>query len=755
MADPASYRPQPGEIPLGPGVYRFIDPGGAVIYVGKAISLRQRLNSYFADPATLPQRTRMMVQTAAKLEWTQVRNELEALQLEYTWIKQYDPRFNVKYRDDKTYPWLAVTWSEEFPRAFVGRGAKRPGWRYFGPFGQAWAIRDALDTLLTVFPLRTCSNGVFKTARAQGRPCLMGYIGKCSAPCVGRVSAAAHRQLADDFCAVMAGRIAPFQRRFEAEMRAAAADQEYERAARLRDQAQALAKVAESNAVVLPQGTDADVVALAHDPLEVAVQLFRVRGGRLVAERAWVADRADDADPAGLVEAFCLQLYADQLVPGLEAGERRRIVPTEILTPIPLPSGDLLAELLAQERGGPVVVRTPRRGAKKDLLETAGRNAADALARHKTRRASDLATRNRALEEIQRALGMEQPPLRVEGYDVSHLMGSDVVASMVVFEDGLARKSQYRHFLLHQLGSNDVGALSEVLTRRLGRLRDEEALGAGRSPARPGGTGDGATSAGGSGLAEGDAAALNGSAEPKASVGEVSGDSATTGRVVGGLGTGSGAAVSNGSGGSDDPAGGPNDLDGADDGRDESDPSAADSARAGLVDASTRTARRFSYRPSLIVVDGGAPQVAAAQAVLERLGETGIALCGLAKRLEEVWLPGREHPLILPRTSEGLYLLQRVRDESHRFAITYHRLRRGKAMVESVLDQVPGLGEVRRRALLRQFGSLKQLRLADADQITQVPGFGPRLAALVVAAVAERPPGQAVNLTTGEITDLG
>jgi excinuclease ABC subunit C len=660
MADPRTYRPQAGEIPTSPGVYRFRDAQGQVIYVGKAISLRQRLTSYFADPATLHDRTRRMVFTAARVEWTVVRNELEALQLEYTWIKEFDPRFNIKYRDDKSYPWACVSWSEEYPRVWVGRGAKRKGWRYFGPYGQAWAIRDSVDTLLGVFPMRSCSNGVFRTARASGRPCLMGYIGKCAAPCVGRISVEAHRALTEDFCAVLGGRITTFSRRFEAEMIEAAQGLEYERAAALRDHLQALERVAERNAVVLPDGTDADVVALAIDPLEVAVQLFRVRDGRLVGERGWVADRADETDEAGLIEAFCLQIYAEQVTSDLDAEERRRAIPAELLVPVLPTSHAELAELLAAERRAKLVIRVPRRGDKRDLLGTAERNAADTLALHKTRRASDLTTRNQALEEIQTALGLPTAPLRIECYDISHLQGEHTVASMVVFEDGLARKSQYRHFLIRTVASNDVGAMREVLLRRFARLRDEQ------------------------------------------------------------------------------------DLAGAD----------GEGPAAGLVDATTRAARRFSYAPGLIVVDGGAPQVAAAQSVLDELGVTDVALCGLAKRLEEVWLPGEEYPLILPRTSEAMYLLQRIRDEAHRFAITYHRKRRGQSMIESLLDEVPGLGEVRRKALLRQFGSLKKLRAATPDDIAEVPGFGPRLAEAVAAAVAATPAQTAVNVTTGEVTEL-
>ena len=660
MADPASYRPAPGTIPTGPGVYRFSDAEGRVIYVGKAINLRQRLNSYFADPFSLHFRTQTMVRTAAKVEWTLVRNELEALQLEYTWIKQFDPRFNIKYRDDKSYPWVAVTWGDEFPRVFVGRGAKRKPNRYFGPYAQAWAIRDTLDSLLRVFPMRSCTQGVFNAAKSSGRPCLFGYIGKCSAPCVGRIDADDHRELVEDVCEFLAGRTDALTKDLEADMFAASARQEFEKAAVLRDRLGALRQASEKNAIVLGDGTDADVVALATDPLEVAVQVFHVRDGRIRGERAWVAERSDDGDEPDLLERFLLQLYS---------GEADTI-PALVLLPSMPASGEVLAQLLGEERGAKVRLKVPQRGDKAALMETAARNAAEALALHKLRRASDLSARNRALEELQAALDLPEVPLRIECYDISHIQGTEVVASMVVFEDGLARKSEYRRFVIRTVeGSNDVGAMHEVITRRFRRLLDERT--------------DSAAQTDGAGQTDGAARA-------------------------------------------DGPL---------------------------LIDPQTGAPRKFAYLPSLIVVDGGAPQVAAAAAAMAELGITDVALCGLAKRLEEVWLPGEEYPLILPRTSEALYLLQRVRDEAHRFAITHHRARRSSAMVESLLDDIPGLGEIRRKALLKHFGSLKKLRAADLEAIAEVPGIGPRTAAAIEAALAGDRPAPAINLTTGEVID--
>jgi excinuclease ABC subunit C len=632
---PVDYRPKPGSIPTQPGVYRFRDAKGRVIYVGKAKNLRARLSSYFQDVRNLHQRTAAMVSSGASVEWTVVNTEVEALQLEYSWIKEFDPRFNVKYRDDKSYPWLAVTVGEEFPRVMVGRGAKRKGTRYFGPYSHAWAIRETVDILLRVFPMRSCSNGVFKRSGQIGRPCLLGYIGKCVAPCVGNVTAEEHREIVDDFCDFMAGQTRPFIRRIEREMYAASDAEDYERAARLRDDLGAINRALEKQQVVLGDGADADVVALAEDPLEVAVQIFYVRGGRVRGQRGWVADRVEEGDTADLVENFLLQLYA---------GADPDSIPREILVPALPPDAATFEELLGDLRGSRVQIRVPQRGDKKALQETVARNALQSLALHKTKRASDLTTRNQALEEIQEALGLDDVPLRIECYDVSNLQGTEVVASMVVFEDGLARKGEYRRFVIKGVdGQNDVASMHEVITRRFRRLLDEQA----RSELRPG----------------------DGESGPM------------------------------------------------------------------LVDPDTGRPRKFAYAPGLVVVDGGPPQVAAAQRALDELGIDDVPVCGLAKRLEEVWLPGQEDPVILRRSSEGLYLLQRVRDEAHRFAITHHRSRRSKTMVESLLDDVPGLGEVRRRTLLKHFGSLKKLREASPEDIARVPGIGMRTADAIKEAV--------------------
>ncbi|MFC1406888.1 MULTISPECIES: excinuclease ABC subunit UvrC [Streptacidiphilus] len=639
MADPSTYRPAPGQIPTSPGVYKFRDANSRVIYVGKAKSLRPRLSSYFQDLANLHPRTRQMVTTAASVEWTVVGTEVEALQLEYSWIKEFDPRFNVKYRDDKSYPSLAVTLNEEFPRVQVMRGPKKRGVRYFGPYGHAWAIRETVDLLLRVFPVRTCSAGVFKRAEQVGRPCLLGYIGKCSAPCVGRVTPEQHRELAEEFCDFMAGRTGTYLRRLEREMKEAAAEMEYERAGRLRDDIEALNRAMEKNAVVLADGTDADLLAIAEDELEAAVQIFHVRGGRVRGQRGWVTDKVENVDTAGLVEHALLQLY------GEETGEA---VPREVLVPaLPQPVQPV-AVWLGERRGSAVDLRVPQRGDKRELMVTVERNAAQALALHKTKRAADLTTRSVALQEIADALGLETAPLRIECYDISHLQGQDVVASMVVFEDGLARKSEYRRFAIKGFeGQDDVRSMHEVITRR---FRHQE--------------------------------------------------------------------------------------------------------QPSERDEETGKPRRFAYPPQLIVVDGGEPQVAAAQRALTELGVTDVALCGLAKRLEEVWLPDEDDPVVLPRSSEGLYLLQRVRDEAHRFAITYQRQKRAKRLTAGALDSVPGLGESRRQALLKHFGSLKRLRAATVEEICEVPGVGRRTAEAVVAALAERrPTAPAVNTATGEILE--
>jgi excinuclease ABC subunit C len=640
VPDPSTYRPAPGTIPDAPGVYRFRDPAGRVIYVGKAKSLRSRLNSYFADVWSLHARTQQMVTTAGSVDWVTVGTEVEALQLEFSWIKEFDPRFNVKYRDDKSYPFLAVTLDEEFPRLQVMRGAKRKGVRYFGPYSHAWAIRETLDLLLRVFPARTCSAGVFKRAHQIGRPCLLGDIGKCSAPCVGRVSPEQHRDIVGDFCDFMAGRTDLFLKRVEREMLQASEELEFELAARLRDDLMALRRALEKQTVVLGDGTDADIVAFAEDPLEAAVQVFHVRGGRVRGQRGWVVEKVEDLSTGDLVHHFCTQMY------GEEHGEND--VPRELLVPALPDDTEALSDWLSEHRGSRVSLRVPQRGDKKSLMETVARNAAEVLQRHKLRRAGDLTTRSKALEEIAEALGMEGVPLRIECFDVSQIQGTDVVASMVVFEDGLERKSEYRRFIVRGNpdggGMDDLSAMTEVMRRRFARYKALE-------PA-----------------------------------GESDGETAAEGELPG-------------------------------------------------IDPLTGKARRFAYPPQLIVVDGGQPQVNAVAAVLSEMGVTDVALCGLAKRLEEVWLPADDFPIILPRTSEALYLLQRVRDEAHRFAITFHRQRRSKRMTESALDEVAGLGEVRRKALLRHFGSLKRLAGATPEEIAEVPGIGVKTAESVLAAL--------------------
>ncbi|MFF2536892.1 excinuclease ABC subunit UvrC [Streptomyces cyaneofuscatus] len=671
MADPSSYRPSPGQIPDSPGVYKFRDEHRRVIYVGKAKNLRQRVANYFQDLANLHPRTRSMVTTAASVEWTVVSTEVEALQLEYTWIKEFDPRFNVKYRDDKSYPYLAVTLNEEFPRVQVMRGAKKKGVRYFGPYGHAWAIRETVDLMLRVFPVRTCSAGVFKNAARTGRPCLLGYIDKCSAPCVGRVTPEEHRELAEDFCDFMAGRTGTYIRRLEKDMTQAAEEMEYERAARLRDDAGALRRAMEKSAVVLADATDADLIAVAEDELEAALQIFHVRGGRVRGQRGWVTDKVEAVDTAGLVEHALQQLYGE---------ERGDAVPKEVLVPALPEDTEAVSQWLAERRGSQVSLRIPQRGDKKDLMATVQRNAQQALGLHKTKRASDLTTRSRALEEIAEALGLDAAPLRIECYDISHLQGDDVVASMVVFEDGLARKSEYRRFQIKGFeGQDDVRSMHEVIGRRFKRyLQEKERTGEWEQTL------------------------------------PVSGEAPHPAQ--------------------DSPA--PAQADETDPREDDGRP------------------KRFAYPPQLVVVDGGQPQVAAAKRALDELGIDDIAVCGLAKRLEEVWLPDDDDPVVLPRSSEGLYLLQRVRDEAHRFAITYQRAKRAKRIRTSPLDDVAGLGETRKQALIKHFGSVKKLRQATIEEICEVPGIGRRTAESVAVALASAAPAApAVNTATGEIME--
>ncbi|WP_019969498.1 excinuclease ABC subunit UvrC [Mycobacterium sp. 141] len=638
MPDPATYRPAPGSIPVEPGVYRFRDPHGRVIYVGKAKSLRGRLTSYFADIASLAPRTRQMVMTAGSVEWTVVNTEVEALQLEYNWIKEFDPRFNIRYRDDKSYPVLAVTLNEEYPRLMVYRGPRRKGVRYFGPYSHAWAIRETLDLLTRVFPARTCSAGVFKRHNQIDRPCLLGYIDKCSAPCVGRVTAEEHRRIVLDFCDFLAGRTDRLARDLEQQMVAAAEDLDFERAARLRDNISALKRALERQAVVFGDGTDADVVAFADDDLEAAVQVFHVRGGRVRGQRGWIVEKSGDPEQSGqeqLVEQFLTQFYGDQAELGGAGStessspeglidEATNPVPRQVLVPVLPPNADQLTVWLSGLRGSRVALRVPVRGDKRALAETVQRNAQEALAQHKLKRAGDFNARSEALQSIQESLGLAEAPLRIECIDISHVQGTDVVASLVVFEDGLPRKSDYRHYAIREAAgdgrSDDVASIAEVTRRRFHRhLADTKPDATAAAEQRP---------------------------------------------------------------------------------------------------------RRFAYPPNLFVVDGGAPQVNAAAAVLEELGIHDVAVIGLAKRLEEVWVPSEPDPVILPRTSEGLYLLQRVRDEAHRFAISYHRSKRSKRMTASALDAVRGLGENRRKALVAHFGSVARLKEATVEEITAVPGIG-------------------------------
>ena len=633
-----------------------------VIYVGKAKSLRSRLTSYFADISSLHPRTRQMVTTAAKVEWTVVGTEVEALQLEYNWIKEFDPRFNVRYRDDKSYPVLAVTLNEEFPRLMIYRGPRRKGVRYFGPYSHAWAIRETLDLLTRVFPARTCSNGVFKRHSQIERPCLLGYIDKCSAPCIGRVTAEEHRKIVGDFCDFLSGRTDRFARDLERQMNTAAQELDFERAARLRDDLGAIRRVLEKQAVVLGDGTDADVVAFADDDLEAAVQVFHVRGGRVRGQRGWIVEKPGDPGDSGqerLVEQFLTQFYGEQAE--LSVDESSNPVPREVLVPCLPPNAAELGVWLSGLRGSRVALRVPQRGDKHALAETVQRNAREALQQHKLKRAGDFTARSAALQNIQESLGLADAPLRIECVDISHVQGTDVVGSLVVFEDGLPRKSDYRHFAIREAAgegrSDDVASIAEVTRRRFQRhVADAEAT----------------ESAG---------------------------------------------------------------------------PAASDKPR------------KFAYPPNLYVVDGGAPQVNAAARVLHELGVTDVAVIGLAKRLEEVWVPAEPDPVILPRNSEGLYLLQRVRDEAHRFAISYHRSKRSKRMTESALDTVPGLGETRRKALVTHFGSVARIRQASVEEITAVPGIGTTTAAAVLAALgseADRagsdPPDDAVGHDSSRVT---
>ena len=647
MADPRSYRPASGDIPTEPGVYRFRDEHGRVVYVGKAKNLRNRLNSYFVAPERLAPKTYAMVHTATSVEWTVVGSELESLQLEYTWIKEYKPRFNIAFRDDKSYPYLAVTMRDKFPRAQVMRGDRKKGVRYFGPYSQVWAIRETLDALLRVFPVRTCSPGVFKRAEASGRPCLLGYIDKCSAPCVGRISPEEHRNLADGLCRFMAGGAEKFIAELTTDMKDAAANMDFERAAVLRDDIVALTKAFERNAVVLSDSIDADLFAFVQDELEAAVQVFFVRGGRIRGQRGWIVEKVNDGSEGELIEQLLVRLYGEAAAHVASASStlaeetdaNRHEIPRQILVPVLPDNTEQLCEWLSGVRGAKVSIAVPQRGDKAELMKTVAENARHSLALHKSRRAGDITTRSASLVELQEALELPEPLMRIECYDISHVQGTNVVASMVVFEDGLPAKSAYRKFSVSgDAARDDTASMYDVITRRFKRYLTEQQQRAQAGPQRSG---------------------------------EVASD------------------------------------------------------------AHAQEPTKFAYPPNLVLVDGGPPQVAVAQAALSDLGVVDVHVAGIAKRLEELWLPDDDFPVILPRNSQALFLVQRIRDEAHRFAITFHRSKRGKAMVASALDAVPGLGPAKREALIKHFGSLKKLKAASADELTQVQGVGPSLASKI------------------------
>ncbi len=631
MADVLPYKPRAGEIPTNPGVYRFRDADGRVLYVGKAKNLRQRLSNYFAPLRTLHERTRRMVTTASSVEWTVVSTDVDSLQLEYMWIKEFDPPFNVRYKDDKSYPFMAVTLGDEAPRVIVTRNRKIPGARYFGPYPKVWAVHETIDLMVKAFPIRTCSDSSYKRAMQTGRPCFPGQIGKCGGPCSMTVTIEEHRAMVDDFVAFMAGGDERFTRELTKRMLAASAAMDYEAAARFRDKLTAIEAVLGKSALVLATDEDADLFGIAEDELAAAVQHFVIRGGRVRGVRAMTIEKEIDISTADLVDQVLQRAYGDaQDVP------RRIIVPT-----LPDDAADLEV-WLRERRGKKVEIAVAQRGQRADLMRTATLNAQQALIRYKTRRTSDYIARTQALTDLQEALGMSEAPLRIECFDISHLGGTNVVASMVVFEDGLPRKDQYRSFNIAET-TDDTDSMYQVLRRRLAYLdRPEEAdEPASVAPAVV------ATTEGGDELAE--------------------------------------------------------------------------------VVVEVKRRPRFAYPPQLLLVDGGQPQVEAAARALRDAGHTEIAVCGIAKRLEEVWLPGEDFPVILPRTSESLYLLQRLRDEAHRFAITHQRKRR-RNDITSILAEVPGLGASRIKVLLKHFGSVTALRSAAPEEIQEVPGIGPVLA---------------------------
>ena len=734
------FRPKTSDIPASPGVYKWRDGEGRVIYVGKAKNLRNRLTNYFQPLYQLHPRTQTMVLTARSLEWTVVGTELESLTLEYTWIKEFDPRFNVQFRDDKTYPYLAVSVGESVPRVWVTRSRKRRDARYFGPYAKVWDLRHGLDRLLRTFPVRTCTPGVYRKAELTGRPCLLASIGKCSAPCVGRIAPDEHRRMCERLVGVMTGRLGrSYIAQLTRDMKAASAELEFEKAARLRDEIAMLSTVVEQNAVVFDDQVDADVFGFATDELEASVHVFHVRAGAIRGERNWSVERVEDIDDADLMADLIVRVYSDaeddaahdaaavgahdvsavtaetptrveetrdaigatQRMSATDAQARARAtrernarreitgradllapvapVPREVITPVEPSRRDELETWLTGLRGGAVTIRVAGRGDKKQLMERANDNAAQALARSKMSRISDMGARTRAMNEVAEALGLAEAPLRIECYDISNTVGGAFqVASMVVFEDAVAKKSEYRRFAIRGRDGagavDDLNALYETLTRRFrhGNIAGDsgESIEAERRVQE---------------------------ALPHAA--DATADDAVAGKTTG----------------------------------------AADGAGAHVSDTSpvqqNTDRHRFAYKPNLVVVDGGRPQVMAAAKALADCGVDDVAVCGLAKRLEEVWVPDDDYPVIFKRQSEGMYLLQRVRDESHRFAITYHRQTRRKGALRSALDGIPGIGETYQKRLLARFGSVRAMREASVEQLETVKGVGHAKAQAIHAAL--------------------
>lgn len=633
MAQEFDWRPPTGDIPTNPGVYRFFDASGRVLYVGKAINLRSRLTNYFGPLRALHERTRRMVTTARNVKWVIVGSEMEALQLEYTWIKEFDPPFNVQFKDDKSYPYVAMTMGEEFPRVHITRGKRHKGDVFLGPYTKTWAARETVDDLLKVFPMRSCTKGVFNSARRNNKPCLLGDIGKCSAPCVGRVTPEQHRKIADDFLAFMTGHDRTYSRELKQKMQQAASDQEYEMAAEYRDKLLAVQHVLQKTAVVLSEDTNADVFGVKADNFTASVHVFIVRQGRVRGVRNWYVDLELEVSAAELSRQALLAMYGDDSE-----------IPREILVDTMPDDSGLVTSWLSEKRGKPVHIHVPERGKKHAICATAVDNATAALQLYQRRRSADFLVRSEAMKNIQDALGLAEAPLRIECFDISHLGGEDVVASMVVFEDGLPKKADYRKYHIAHT-TDDTESMRQILTRRYSHLNDPL---------------------------------------PKVS------DDAVSQK-------------------SEDPS-----------------------------------AFSFRKRPNLLVVDGGLPQVHAAQAALAAIGQQDIAVCGMAKRLEEVWVAGEEYPVILPRNSEALFLLQHVRDEAHRFAITFQRNTRTKRM-HTELTGVPGLGETRALKLLRKFGSVGAIANASAEQLCSVEGVGPKLASEVLAWCKNRYPSKDAN----------